>query len=228
MAFTLIEPSGLTDSAPLACWPTGKRLLPVPVQAGPPTGLRPVARHVRQPCLQHSGARRDAALLPRRRGCLPVPLGGRRLARPRRPARRPGSGACSRVCRSRPPPLQSCATLGNAGASRLAPGWERRAAKWSGWRFARRIGSRGWITINRGIVWRLMARTRLGQSRPGCAAELLFTDSELSFLGAYARQFRLPGPDRPGPTVRLAAHLGERWGPPARSRTGPPTPLAPP
>ena len=41
----------------------------------------------------------------------------------------------------------------------------------------------------------------MGQPRPGCVAELLLTVSELSFLGAYARQFRRPGPDRLGPPV---------------------------
>ena len=84
------------------------------------------------------------------------------------------------------------------------------------------------IAINRGIAWRLMARKRLGRPRPDCAAELLLMDSALSCLGAYAGRFWLLGPDRLEPTVRLVAHLGERWGPPARSRTGPPTPLAPP
>ena len=64
------------------------------------------------------------------------------------------------------------------------------------------------IAINSVIAWRLMAMTRLGRQVPDCAAELLFTDSELSFLSDYAEDFRLPGPDRLGPAVRLVAHLG--------------------
>ena len=82
------------------------------------------------------------------------------------------------------------------------------------------------LAINNGIAWPLMAMTRLGWRGPGYAVELLLTDSELSFLGACAQRFRLPGSDWLGPTVRLAAPLGALWEPPARPRTGPPTPLA--
>ena len=64
------------------------------------------------------------------------------------------------------------------------------------------------IAINSVIAWRLMTMTLLGRQVPDCAAELLFTDSELRFLGAYARRFQLPGPERLGPAVRLVAHLG--------------------
>ena len=64
------------------------------------------------------------------------------------------------------------------------------------------------IAINSVIAWRLMAMTRLGRQVPDCAAELLFTDHELRFLGTYAREFRQPEPERLGPAVRLVAHLG--------------------
>ena len=64
------------------------------------------------------------------------------------------------------------------------------------------------IAINSVIAWRLLAMTQLGRQAPDCAAELLFTDHELRFLDAYARQFRLPGPDGLGSAVHLVAYLG--------------------
>ena len=42
----------------------------------PRTGRRPVAAHVRQPCLKRAGARRAAALPPTRRGLPTVSLSG--------------------------------------------------------------------------------------------------------------------------------------------------------
>ena len=64
------------------------------------------------------------------------------------------------------------------------------------------------IAINSVIRWRLMVMTLLGRQVPDCAAELMFTDRELGFLGDYARTFRLPSPERLGTAVRLVAHLG--------------------
>ena len=62
--------------------------------------------------------------------------------------------------------------------------------------------------INSVIAWRLMVMTLLGWQVPACAAELLFTDGELGFLGGYARRFGLRGPEHLGAAVRLVAHQG--------------------
>ena len=64
------------------------------------------------------------------------------------------------------------------------------------------------LAINSVIAWRLMVMTLLGRQVPACAAELLFTDDELGFLGSYARKFGLRGPEHWGAAVRLVAHLG--------------------
>ena len=50
------------------------------------------------------------------------------------------------------------------------------------------------VAINSVIAWRLMAMTRLGRQVPDCAAELLFTDSELSFLSDSPRTSGCPDP----------------------------------
>ena len=76
------------------------------------------------------------------------------------------------------------------------------------------------IAIDSVIAWGLMAMTQLGRQVPDCAAELLFTDSELSFLSDYAEEFRLPGPDRLGPAVWLVAHLGGYRGRKQASESG--------
>ena len=64
------------------------------------------------------------------------------------------------------------------------------------------------VAINSVIAWRLMVMTLLGRQVPTCAATLLFTDDELGFLGHYAREFGLRGPEHLGAAVRLVAHLG--------------------
>lgn len=64
------------------------------------------------------------------------------------------------------------------------------------------------LAINSVIAWRLMVMTLLGRQEPACAAELLFADDELRFLGDYARKFDLRGPEHSGAAVRLVAHLG--------------------
>ena len=64
------------------------------------------------------------------------------------------------------------------------------------------------LAINSVIAWRLMVMTLLGRQVPACAAQLLFTDDELRFLGGYARRFGLRGPEDLGAAVRLVAHLG--------------------
>ena len=58
------------------------------------------------------------------------------------------------------------------------------------------------ITINAVIAWRIMVMTLLGRQVLDCAAELLFTEAELAFLGDYAHRFGL------GRAVRLVARLG--------------------
>ena len=64
------------------------------------------------------------------------------------------------------------------------------------------------LAINGVIAWRLMVMALLGRHVPACAAELLFADDELAFLGDYARKFGLRGPEDSGAAVRLVAHLG--------------------
>ena len=50
------------------------------------------------------------------------------------------------------------------------------------------------IAINSVIAWCLMAMTRLGRQVPDCAAELLFTDSDLSFLSDSPSTSGCPDP----------------------------------
>ncbi len=64
------------------------------------------------------------------------------------------------------------------------------------------------IAINAVIAWRIMVMTLLGRQVPDCAAELLFTEAELAFLGDYAQRFGLDAPQRLGLAVRLVARLG--------------------
>ena len=64
------------------------------------------------------------------------------------------------------------------------------------------------VAIQSVIAWRVMVLTLLGQEVPECGAEVLFAQSELEFLGAYAAQQGRPGPSDLGSAVALVAHLG--------------------
>lgn len=63
------------------------------------------------------------------------------------------------------------------------------------------------ITVNIMIARNLMGMTRLSRQVFDCVPELLFTDYELSFLDDAPREFRLSGPERLGPMLRLGTHL---------------------
>lgn len=64
------------------------------------------------------------------------------------------------------------------------------------------------LPINSVVAWRLLVMTLLSRQAPACAAELLFADDELGFLGDYARYFGLRDPEHVEALVRLVAHLG--------------------
>jgi hypothetical protein len=69
------------------------------------------------------------------------------------------------------------------------------------------------------IAWRIMLMTLLGRETPELPAELMFSDIELTVLGAFARTRRLPAPTTLGEAVRMVARLGGYL---ARTRDPPP------
>jgi hypothetical protein len=64
------------------------------------------------------------------------------------------------------------------------------------------------ISINIVIAWRIMVMTLLGREVPNLPAEILFSDTELRVLSAFAKKKKLNQPDHVGDAVRLVAHLG--------------------
>jgi hypothetical protein len=64
------------------------------------------------------------------------------------------------------------------------------------------------IAIRLVIAWRIMLMTLLGREVPELPAELLFSELELTVLGAFAKTRRLPPPTRLGEAVRMVARLG--------------------
>jgi len=75
------------------------------------------------------------------------------------------------------------------------------------------------IAIRLVIAWRIMLMTLLGRETPELPAELLFSDLELTVLGAFAKSRRLPPPTELGEAVRMVARLGGYL---ARTRDPPP------
>ena len=64
------------------------------------------------------------------------------------------------------------------------------------------------VAINLVIAWRIMLMTLLGRTMPELPAEVLFSDLEIRFLEAFARQRKLEGPTTLGIATRLVARLG--------------------
>lgn len=64
------------------------------------------------------------------------------------------------------------------------------------------------IAIRLVIAWRVMLMTRLGREVPQLPAELLFSELELTVLGAFAKTRRVQPPANLGEAVRLVARLG--------------------
>ena len=64
------------------------------------------------------------------------------------------------------------------------------------------------MAIQSVIAWRVMVLTLLCREVPEWAAEVLFANEELEFLGAYAAQQGRPGPSGLGLAVALVTHLG--------------------
>jgi hypothetical protein len=75
------------------------------------------------------------------------------------------------------------------------------------------------IAIRLVIAWRIMLMTLLGRETPELPAELMFSDIELTVLGAFARSRALPAPTNLGEAVRMVARLGGYL---ARTRDPPP------
>jgi hypothetical protein len=75
------------------------------------------------------------------------------------------------------------------------------------------------IAIRLVIAWRIMLMTLLGRDTPELPAELMFSDIELTVLGAFARTRALPAPANLGEAVRMVARLGGYL---ARTRDPPP------
>ena len=64
------------------------------------------------------------------------------------------------------------------------------------------------IAIRMVIAWRIMLMTLLGREVPELPAELLFSELELTVLGAFARSRSLAPPTHLGEAVRMVARLG--------------------
>ncbi len=75
------------------------------------------------------------------------------------------------------------------------------------------------IAINLVIAWRIMLMTRLGREVPELPAELLFSELEITVLGAFAKSRGLPPPANLGAAVLMVARLGGYL---ARTRDPPP------
>ena len=75
------------------------------------------------------------------------------------------------------------------------------------------------IAIKMVIAWRIHLMIRLGREVPELPAELLFSDTELRMLAAFAQQNRYPAPANLGKAVLVVARLGG-W-PGGRSRDPP-------
>jgi hypothetical protein len=75
------------------------------------------------------------------------------------------------------------------------------------------------IAIRMVIAWRIMLMTLLGRDTPELPPQLLFSDIELTVLGAFARSRALPAPTTLGDAVRMVARLGGYL---ARTRDPPP------
>lgn len=75
------------------------------------------------------------------------------------------------------------------------------------------------IAMRMVIAWRIMLMTLLGREVPELPPELLFSDIEITVLGAFARSRRLPAPTTLGEAVRMVARLGGYL---ARTRDPPP------
>ena len=74
------------------------------------------------------------------------------------------------------------------------------------------------VAINMVIAWRIQLMLRLGREVPELPAEVLFDDTELRVLDAFARSQRLPKPQHLGDAVKTLARLGGWTG---RSRDPP-------
>jgi len=75
------------------------------------------------------------------------------------------------------------------------------------------------IAIRLVIAWRVMLMTLLGREAPELPAELLFSELEITVLGAFAKTRRLPPPANLGEAVKMVARLGGYL---ARTRDPPP------
>ena len=64
------------------------------------------------------------------------------------------------------------------------------------------------IAIKMVVAWRIQLMLRLGRETPGVSPELLFSDTELRVLAAFARSRKLDPPTHLGETVELLARLG--------------------
>ena len=186
MVFVCIERFDPPGAAPLACRPPEKT---------------PVAGHVRQPCLKRAGARRAAALPPKRRGLPTVSLSGALLGE---------AAAATAIVRHawQRGRIEDCFRMGKAGcqAERLA--------------FRLANSQPRLMAINCGTAWRLLARTPLGQPKLGCAAEPLFKDPELGLLATTPGGSGCSGPT--GWSRRYGwSPIWELPKPQARFRTGP-------
>ena len=75
------------------------------------------------------------------------------------------------------------------------------------------------IAIRLVIAWRIMLMTLLGRETPELPAEALFSELEITVLGAFAKSRRLPPPANLGEAVLMVARLGGYL---ARTRDPPP------
>jgi len=64
------------------------------------------------------------------------------------------------------------------------------------------------LAINMVIAWHIMVMTLLGREVPDLPAEVVFTDLEIEFLQAWAKDIRVKPPTNLGETIRLVARLG--------------------
>ena len=64
------------------------------------------------------------------------------------------------------------------------------------------------VTINAVIAWRLTAMTLLGRDTPELPADILFSDIEIIALEDFAKDRKLPPPDKLGRAVLTMAMLG--------------------
>lgn len=64
------------------------------------------------------------------------------------------------------------------------------------------------IAIQLVIAWRIMLMTLLGRQNPDLPAQVLFCDTEIQVLSAYAKRHRIAYADQLGEAVLLVARLG--------------------